>query len=309
MRGHLRQAGRKGAPPLVLLFAVAFLLSLAGRADAAMVLTDPVPYRSVCSATGDLVDGGCILDAEPVDDRGFALTDLDLIGRGGDLLAGAAASAMRATESITPVPLPAAAWLLAMGLGGLGLIGKRRREALPGLRGEDGVEPLAATLRNSARTEAADHRRAPVRLDGFRRLIDAFRDSCLNATRPHAFAPGQSSPHRPVGGAGTLWAATAKRGPPEGDATRRVGGVIPAPADAPAFFGHSHFNAPARLDLQPCRAFFSCARRGAARTGPRAGAGLGASGIRQHQERVEPASHPASIAACEGNRLRARILF
>ncbi len=175
MRGDLRQAGRKGAPPLVLLFAVAFLLSLAGRADAAMVLTDPVPYRSVCSATGDLVDGGCILDAEPVDDPGFALTDLDLIGRGGDLLAGAAASAMRATESITPVPLPAAAWLLAMGLGGLGLIGKRRREALPGLRGEDGVEPLAATLtefrpdggrRSSARPGPAgrlpaSHRRVP----------------------------------------------------------------------------------------------------------------------------------------------------
>ena len=34
-----------------------------------------------------------------------------------------------------------------------------------------------------------------------------------------------------------LWAATAERGPPEGDATKRVGGVIPAPADAPAFFG------------------------------------------------------------------------
>jgi hypothetical protein len=71
-----------------------------------------------------------------------------------------------------------------MGIGGLGLMGRRRREALPGLRGEDGVEPLAATLRNSARTEAADHRRAPLRLDGFRRLIDAFRDSLLNATRP-----------------------------------------------------------------------------------------------------------------------------
>ena len=180
----------------------------------------------------------------PAPTKTFALTDLDLIGRGGDLLAGTASSALRAAESITPVPLPAAAWLLAMGLGGLGLMGRRRREALPGLRGEDGVEPLAATLRNSARTEAADHRRAPVRLDGFRRLIDAFRDSCLNATRPHAFAPGQSSPRRPNGGAGMLWAATAERGPPEGDATTRVGGVIPAPADAPAFFGHSHSTRP-----------------------------------------------------------------
>ena len=125
-----------------------------------------------------------------------------------------------------------------MGIGGLGVMGRRRREALPGLRGEDGVEPLAATLRNSARTEAADQRRVPVRLDGFRRLIDAFRDSLLNATRPHAFAPGRSSPSRPNGGAGTLWAAIAKRGPPADDATRHVGGVIPAPAGAPAFSGY-----------------------------------------------------------------------
>ena len=46
----------------------------------------------------------------------------------------------------------ATAWLLAMGLGGLGLMGRRRREALPSFRDADGVEPLAATLRNSART-------------------------------------------------------------------------------------------------------------------------------------------------------------
>ena len=224
--------------PLLLLGAVTLILSLATRADAAMVLKDPAtPIKSVCSATGPLIDGGCILDATPATPKTLSLTDLDLIGRGGDLLAGTASSALRAAESITPVPLPAAAWLLAMGLGGLGLMGRRRREALPGLRGEDGVEPLATSLRNSARTVVADHRRAPVRLDGFRRLIDAFRDSCLNATRPHAFAPGQSSPRRPNGGAGTLWDAIAKRGPPTSDATTRVGGVIPALADAPAFSG------------------------------------------------------------------------
>ncbi len=293
MRGHLRQAGLTGALPLVLLCALTLLFSLATRADAAMVLKDAAaPIKSVCSATGPLVDGGCILDATPAATKTFALTDLDLIGRGGDLLAGTASSALRAAESITPVPLPAAAWLLAMGLGGLGLMGRRRREALPGLRGEDGVEPLAATLRNSARTEAADHRRAPVRLDGFRRLIDAFRDSCLNATRPHAFAPGQSSPRRPNGGAGMLWAATAKRGPPAGDATQARRRRHSRAGRRARVFRLSHFNAPARLDLRPSRAFFSCARRFAARTGPRAGAGLGASGIRQHQERVEPAFTP-----------------
>ena len=208
-----------------------------GAASAAPVFKATVPENSLCAALPDIASQDCILEATTPAKHGFRISDLDLIGRGGDLLSGAATSALRMTETITPVPLPAAAWLLAMGIGGLGLMGRRRREALPGLRGEDGVEPLAATLRNSARTEAADHRRAPVRLDGFRRLIDAFRDSRLNAARPHAFAPGRSSPRRPNGGAGTLWAATAKRGPPADDATTRVGGVIPAPAGAPAFSG------------------------------------------------------------------------
>ena len=40
MRGHLRQVGPTGALPLVLLFALTLVLSLATRADAAMVLKD-----------------------------------------------------------------------------------------------------------------------------------------------------------------------------------------------------------------------------------------------------------------------------
>ncbi len=64
MRGHLRQAGSTGALPLVLLFALALLLSLAPRADAAMVLKDTAaPSNTICSATGPLVEGGCLLDA------------------------------------------------------------------------------------------------------------------------------------------------------------------------------------------------------------------------------------------------------
>ena len=243
--------------PVLLLCAVTLLLGLTIRADAAMVLQDPAaPYKSICSATGPLVEGGCLLDAERAAKPAFALADLDLIGRGGDLLAGASSSALRAAESITPVPLPAAAWLLAMGLGGLGLIGKRRRDALPSLRDGAEIEPIGPALRNSTRVEVAAIRRAPTRLGGFRRLIDAFRDSLLNATRPHAFAPGRSSPNRPEGGAGTLWAAVAKRGPPADDATTRVGGVIPAPAGAPAFSGFLISTRPqGRISGLPARFF------------------------------------------------------
>ena len=46
MRGHLRQAGLTGALPLVLLCALALLLALAPRADAAMVLKNP-PRQSI----------------------------------------------------------------------------------------------------------------------------------------------------------------------------------------------------------------------------------------------------------------------
>ena len=204
------------------------------------------------------------------------------------------------------MPLPAAAWLLAMGIGGLGLMGKRRRDALPGLRDAAEIEPIGAALRNSTRTEAAILRRAPVRLDGFRRLIDAFRDSLLNATRPHAFAPGRSSPRRPNGGAGTLWAAVAKRGPPADDATKRVGGVIPAPAGASAFPGFLIATRPqGRISGLPARFFraLDASLPGPALVPVR----VSARPAPDKQERVEPASHPASIAACEGNRLRARI--
>jgi hypothetical protein len=115
VRGHLRQARPTGALPLVPLCAVTLLLSLATRADAAKVLKDAAaPIRSVCSATGPRVDGGCLFDATPTTAKPFALADLDLIGRGGDLLAGAAASGLRATESITPVPLGCSPWASAV---------------------------------------------------------------------------------------------------------------------------------------------------------------------------------------------------
>jgi hypothetical protein len=86
----------------------------------------------------------------------------------------------------------------------MGLWGKRR----------DGrAVPLRATLRTSARTDLG-LRPGPVRLPGFVPLSDLLLDRSAGGRIPHAFAPGRSSPVRPVGGAGHRYAATAERAPP-----------------------------------------------------------------------------------------------
>jgi hypothetical protein len=53
-----------------------------------------------------------------------------------------------------------------------------------------------------------------VRLPGFVPFSDLLLDRSAGGRIPHAFAPGRSSPVRPVGGAGHRYAATAERAPP-----------------------------------------------------------------------------------------------
>jgi hypothetical protein len=146
-----------------------------------------------------------------------------------------AASAARVSETISAVPLPAAGWLLFVSMGGLGLFGKRRKNALPGLRKgadpdqNDGVEPLATALRDSARTDISSGSVKPFLLKGMARLSEALLDCSLTGRCPQAFSPGRSSPDRPHGGAGSLYAATAKRGPP--NVFLNVPGAFPAPEE------------------------------------------------------------------------------
>jgi hypothetical protein len=116
--------------------------------------------------------------------------------------------------SIAPIPAPAAIWLLMAGLGGLGIFRRRRENALPSLRHGAEIEPAGVALRCgsvdlSTRAVHVGWRFAPfVRL---RALHMAFVGDC---SRYQAFANGLSSPVRPCGGAGNLYAATAERAPP-----------------------------------------------------------------------------------------------
>jgi hypothetical protein len=209
IRGHRPAAFPR---PVLALLTAAFALGLAivlaaGHAAAAPLddWTLRAELAPVCVMDLDTGPGaGCAADlaAAPA-----AVPDmLSAVLPGFDaLLPQAIGSATaRFSETVAPIPLPAAGWMLIAGLGALGLWGKRR----------DGrVVPLRATLRASARTDPG-LRPGPVRLPGFVPLSDLLLDRSAGGRIPHAFAPGRSSPVRPVGGAGHRYAATAERAPP-----------------------------------------------------------------------------------------------
>src|SRR5690606_34760303 len=178
------------------------------------------------------------------------------------------------------------------GFGGLGLLARRRRGALPSLRRTgNGFEPAATTLRGSARIDAPAPRRAHLdRRDPA--LLERLRALMLSGEGLCAFAPGDASPDRPCGGAGHRYPPTAGRAPPAA-ANGRAAGVIPlAPRHADGL--HGWFTSFTRLRgrITGPEARFVCASgaSGAVESLAERPALRGGAARHQHQERVEPAS-------------------
>ncbi len=123
--------------PTVFLFALAALASFSvfpNVSNAAPVSETQAARELACTAGSVALE--CLSTAS-VDD---AVLAFGLLKAGGLLLSSATASAIRASESIAPVPLPAAGWLLVAGLGGLGLFG-RRRSSVSADRRSHGLPP------------------------------------------------------------------------------------------------------------------------------------------------------------------------
>ncbi len=191
------------------LTAVAALVLTAVAAAAAPVV-EPAPGPACVALEATALACGATT-AESLLAGLSALTHLDLTS----FASAASTSAAGLTAAIADVPLPAAGWLLIAGMGGLGLFGKRRRDALPGLRPGAELEPLASAHRGSASVERAEPAPArPFASARLARIAAALRGALLNAPAPTGFPPGAASPVRPNGGAGSLWAAVAERGPP-----------------------------------------------------------------------------------------------
>jgi hypothetical protein len=212
IRGHRPAASVRPAALLAAAFAICLALVLAAGPSGAAPLDDwtlRADLAPVCVMDLDTGPGAGSCAASPADLAAAPAAVPDMLSAvlpGFDaLLPQAIGSATaRFSDSVAPIPLPAAGWMLIAGLGALGLWGKRR----------DGrVVPLRATLRASVRSDPG-LRPGPVRLPGFTPLSDLLLDRSAGGRIPHAFAPGRSSPLRPVGGAGHRYAATAERAPP-----------------------------------------------------------------------------------------------
>jgi hypothetical protein len=241
--------------PKAFLFALATLFTFAAipdRSHAAPVIETPAARELACT-TGSVAPE-CLTVAS-------ATSAFGLIRAGGLLLSGAAVSVIQASESIVPVPLPAAGWLLVAGLGALGLFGRRREGALPTLRpARDGLEPVSTTLRSGVRGDAPAPLRARALIRGFG-LRERLRDLMQMGERLRAFAPGRTSPVRPCGGAGMLWAATAERAPPMAAAVDRAPGVLPRAGRHGRIFmsGLNEFSTRMQGWIASLAARFSCA--------------------------------------------------
>lgn len=132
------------------------------------------------------------------------------------------------TAPVSEVPLPMAGWLLVSALGGLGLFGKRRRDAFPSLRKGAELEPLQSALRGSTGPAAPE---APVVV---RRLRPAELLSRLSlglrmpgGPCAAAFAPECAGLVR-SGGAENRYAIAEDRAPPSGRSWDLVGPALSA---------------------------------------------------------------------------------
>jgi hypothetical protein len=120
---------------------------------------------------------------------------------------------------VSPIPLPAAGWLVLAGMGALGLM-RRRSSALSG---RPGVEPLGTALRGSALRHAPGTPARPSFLIP-QALRRAARSRLRRNWQARAFSPGTCSPVRHCGGAGHRYAATAERAPPWSGACSTLSG-------------------------------------------------------------------------------------
>ena len=174
------------------LTAVAALVLTAVAAAAAPVV-EPAPGPACVALEATALACGATT-AESLLAGLSALTHLDLTS----FASAASTSAAGLTAAIADVPLPAAGWLLIAGMGGLGLFGKRRRDALPGFRPGAELEPLASAHRGSASVERAEPAPArPFALRGLARIAAALRDGAPERPRADRLPAGRGQPRAP----------------------------------------------------------------------------------------------------------------
>ena len=195
---------------LVVVIALVFL-GFVRPSAAAPVLDTPGACAEACTFAPPLIETDSALAADDsVLSIGF--TRFGEIGAG--YVRAVSDVAHKLDSSITPIPAPAAIWLLMAGLGGLGAFRRRKDNALPSLRGGAEIEPAGVALRGGSVDVSAGAARGEFRFAPFRRLRALLLDLAADGSRYRAFARGRSSPVRPCGGAGNLYAATAERAPP-----------------------------------------------------------------------------------------------